>query len=519
MNPADKKIGRTLLALLLSAMIFLLGGCAGYVPEENHAQAVLSPTDTEYAAPEGDVPLSRGGLYTLYLPAYNGLYLAPQHVMLEAASRQDTLENLVRTLLAYPGNDEVRAFETQRPLGLYGPSPVELSGGICTVNLASSALQLNYSNFYTLSLAIAATLCELDSVESVNILVADQSVGLDTTGSLAMGSLVSHKGENLQALWGQMDAKKAPLGEMMSQVPMTSSAAVYFPLEDGQGITCENRTMSFPGQTPQQMACALLDTMSGGSMYLSGVADFPDLRSLLIHDPLVSELADGGRLIILSFREDARDTLRECGVDPACLMGAITWTLTTFIPGIAAVSLRRGEQPITQLESARFGPMAVLGGLLRRNAFEIFLTGQTTAYFARDSVLVSCKKYVDRTRVDSPREQLAALLEGPGGKDRAEGLTATLPEQIREDDILGIQAVDNTLLVNLSESFRSGIQSMGPEKEMLLCYSMVNTLCENNGMDRVCFFFEGEQVDEIAGTICWSGIFDRNNGLIEPSFG
>ena len=91
MNPADKKIGRTLLSLLLSAMIFLLGGCAGYVPEENPAQAVLSPADTEYAAPEGDVPLSRGGLYTLYLPAYNGLYLAPQHVMLEAASRQDTL--------------------------------------------------------------------------------------------------------------------------------------------------------------------------------------------------------------------------------------------------------------------------------------------------------------------------------------------------------------------------------------------------------------------------------------------
>ncbi|MBP3720179.1 MAG: GerMN domain-containing protein, partial [Clostridia bacterium] len=59
----------------------------------------------------------------------------------------------------------------------------------------------------------------------------------------------------------------------------------------------------------------------------------------------------------------------------------------------------------------------------------------------------------------------------------------------------------------------------GRERETLLCYSMVNTLCENTGARKVCFFFEGEQVESIAGLIYWAGVFDVNNGLCEASYG
>ena len=48
---------------------------------------------------------------------------------------------------------------------------------------------------------------------------------------------------------------------------------------------------------------------------------------------------------------------------------------------------------------------------------------------------------------------------------------------------------------------------------MLLCYAMVNTLCENTGMKRVCFFFEGEQAEWISGEIYWAGEFLYNPEL------
>ena len=92
-------------------------------------------------------------------------------------------------------------------------------------------------------------------------------------------------------------------------------------------------------------------------------------------------------------------------------------------------------------------------------------------------------------------------------------------EGIREDDILGISAEGDTLLVNLSENFREAILENGADNEMLLCYSMVNTLCKNTGMKRVRFYFEGRQEEHIAGTIYWAGEFMYNIGLAEKGLG
>ena len=102
------------------------------------------------------------------------------------------------------------------------------------------------------------------------------------------------------------------------------------------------------------------------------------------------------------------------------------------------------------------------------------------------------------------------IMEGPDATEQENGIKATLPEGIREDDILGISAEGDTLLVNLSENFREAIRENGAENETLLCYSMVNTLCLNTGLRRVCFFFEGEQTEWIAGEIYWAGEFLYN---------
>ena len=103
--------------------------------------------------------------------------------------------------------------------------------------------------------------------------------------------------------------------------------------------------------------------------------------------------------------------------------------------------------------------------------------------------------------------------------EREEEMVATLPGNVREDDILGISAEGDTLLVNLSESFRAEIQEQGEEQETLICYSMVNTLCKNTGMKRIRFYFEGEQVEYVAGALYWAGEFMYNIGLAEKGLG
>ena len=509
------------LAAVLAVMTAGLSSCAKQpVTETAENLPTLAPPALEWDAPDGDRIVGDQGLWTLYLPGKNGLTLVAQHVQaIPGILRAETLEAIAGELLSFPSNNQVDALGDGAEITLFGNNPVEFSGGVVTVNLNSASLGLSYRSFYTLCLALASTLCEIDSVRCVNVLVAGQSVGLDAGGSLAMGSLTAHPGENLPVLWEQMEARRTPVGQNTAETPLTSYMTLYYPLEDGQGITCENRTLTFPGQTPQQMALTILENLSHGAMYLTGVPDMPDLPGMLSIDPLTSELNEGGRMITLSFREGADREWEEAGLDPACLTAAICYSLTTFIPGVAGVAIRIGDKPLTTVNSEKFGAVPVLGGLFRREMFEPFLMGRTTVYFARDGMLVPAEKSVVRELADSPREQLTALMKGPDEQDRAEGLEATLPAQVGDEDILGISREGDVMLVNLSESFRAEIQSMGREKETLLCYSMVNMLCENNGVRQVCFYFEGEQVDYIAGGIYWAGTFYVNNGLCEESFG
>ena len=188
----------------------------------------------------------------------------------------------------------------------------------------------------------------------------------------------------------------------------------------------------------------------------------------------------------------------------------MTLTLTTFVPGTAAVCFRLGDKPVTELNSNRFRIGTILGGLMRRSMFTQFLTGSTTVFFEKEGKLIRVEKPVDRETADSPRVQLAALMQGPDSRETEKGISPTLPESIREDDLIGIAPEGDVMLVNLSGRCREEIAAYGPEKERLLCYAIVNTLCENNGMKRVCFFFEGEQTERIAGEIYWAGEFLYN---------
>lgn len=507
------------LLLALCCAAFLTGCTGNGIEEDKSPVPTLAPAEARYTAPDGDGIVAEGREYRMFFPGRDDLRLVSRNVYLEAANLNDTAEMLVKSLLGFEGDTEAKKLGGTRETGLYGAHPIEISGGVCTVNLTSSMLQLTLSEYYKNCLALAATLCEIDGINSVNVLVADKSVALDISGKLPMGTLIAHQGENIAVLWEQMEAKRTPLGEDGSRNPLNSLATLYYPLPDSRGVSCTIRMVNFDGQTPEQLASGLIGAVSDVRRSMAGGQSFPDLKSLLMHDPVDSELEDGTHLITLSLREDAEKLLAEGKTDLACFAAAMTYTLTTFIPGVTAVCVRIGDKPVTELKTGHFDAVTALGGLLTRTAVEPFLMNNVTVYFARNGILCECERPVARRSVDSMRAQMCALIEGPDTTEQEEGIVATLPDTVREDDILGIAAEGDTLLVNLSESFRAEIQEQGKDAETLICYSMVNTLCKNTGMKRVRFFFEGEQVEYVAGTIYWAGEFMYNIGLAEKGLG
>ena len=277
---------RTICLLTALCLLTVMSGCARKGTEETEPVRTLAPASVEWEAPDGDRAVGLPGEYVLYVPEKNQPKLGIRSVRIERADLRETAEELVRRLLAEAGSNG--SLRIERELELNRDTPLEISRGICTVNLSSSALQLSYSDYYRLSAALATTLCELDEIKSVNVLTAGQSVPMDSAGRLPMGSLTGHADENLSVLWEQMEARRTPQGGDAGRTALSTQATVYYPLTDGRGVACISRRISFEGQTTSQLSSALLNVMSETVRGEIESDNVPDLWEYMVHEPVRS---------------------------------------------------------------------------------------------------------------------------------------------------------------------------------------------------------------------------------------
>lgn len=508
---------RGLLVFALLCLLSVLSGCGGSQPQES--VPTLPPAISGFEAPYGREQLTEAREVSLYLPGKDGVYLYPVRKELWTDEQGNIAGPAVRALLEQEENELVFSAGKGVRLELYGKDPVEVSGAVCTVNLSSSALQLEREVFYQACQAITETLCGLDGISYVNVLVAGQAVGMDITGNLVMGSLTSGKGSELTKLWEQIDSRRADVGQDPSKIPVTAVATLYFPMSDGESIMPETRTLNFSGQTPQQLAEGLLNALSAGPQYLENTATVTDIASLLLFHPIVSEMEDGGRLITLIFDDDLEERMKGTGSGLPALVSSVTYTLTTFIPGIAAMNFRVGDSLLMSLETDSHGRLFFQGGIQRRNQFSQFLADQSTLYFSTGDRLAPVSRVFARGEAKNPETLIVSLMEGPTEPERRRGLDKVMPEGLDYSDVLGMSVENDTVLLNLSERCREKIRNEAGEYEQLLCYSLVNTLCESLGTRRACFFFDGETEEHLCGIVYWGGEFLYNPAMTDHSIG
>ena len=379
---------RVLCLLAALCLLAVLGGCARQGGEEQAPVPTLAPAVVDYEAPDGDRIVGMSGDRVYYVPERGQAKLGVRSVHLEGTNLKDTVEALIRRVLSDVNGSGV--FLNARDLELYREAPVEISRGICTVNLSSSALQLEHDEYYRLAVALSTTLCNLEEIRWVNVLIAGQSKALDYSGWLPIGSLTGHAEENLAVLWEQVEARRTPVRGDAGRTPVSAQASVYWPMAGGRGVDIESRRISADGQTPSQLASVLLNAMSEIVRAKNKSAeDIPDLWEYMVHEPVANKMEEGGKLITVSFREDIGELTEAWGTDLTCLEAAVTLTLTTFVPETAAVSIRVGDKPVTEINSGNFRVGTIIGGLMRRSMFAPFLTGSTSTGRASSSSAAS----------------------------------------------------------------------------------------------------------------------------------
>ena len=497
------------IALCFLCMMML---CACQSAPQEKAELSLPAASPQYEAPIED-ELAYTAQCPLFLPSLDGQRLLCQYATIALERDVHPAQALVQALLDYPTDSQVRALGDGVQLSLYGTQPVEVSGGVCTVNLSSSALMLSGQTLYNVCLAIATTLCEQQDIHDVNILIADQAISMDITGNLPLGAQRGHTGDELPVLWEQMEARRTPLGEDPSQMPLSATATLYFPLTGGRGVTPETRSLSFAGQTPQQLAAELMDALSAGTQYATGAADMPDLENLMLYAPQVSDMPEGGRLVSLRFVSTLEEQLAERDITLFCFLAAVVDTITTFIPSVTAVQVELGAMPLTSLTMADATQLRCTDGVIRRSAFTGCLMSPVRLYMAGNGKLIPVTRMLPAADALSPRRLLCELMTGDGT------VRPALPFGLGEADVLGISLHGDTVVVNLSAAFADALRALPMPDEQLACYAIVNTICRALQVRRAVFYFDGEMQQTLGGGIYWGGEFLECPGLIDESKG
>ena len=502
---------RRILSCLLAITLAL-----GHAPA--HSESLLPEVLSPYSAPETVDEMRYQTSLPLYFQSLDGRNLFADPMTFTLPRGQMSARTILQALFMHPADQQTQSPGGETDLHLYGKMPVEVSSGICTVNLDSSALALDAQDLYTLSLCMAASLDGINGIHSINLLIADRAVGMDVADYLPCGSVTAHSGVELPVLWEQMRTRATPLGENPAEIPLSLNATLYFPLSDELGCMPEVRTLSFDGQTPAILAEGLISALSQGAHYLP-LCDSADIASLLSGDVEVSELAGGGRLLTLHFQSELESRLSLMGVRPINLLASLVMTLTTLIPSVGAVRIFSGSTLMTSLYDDEFGMLTFEDGYQYRRQYQSFLRDTARFYVAKDRALTAITRSVPTGTTEDIPTLLRLLSEGVTDTERQTGLSATVPPGLNEEDVLGLAMQDDTLLVNLSPRSMRLFSAISGDQEMLLCYSLVTTFCEALHISRVRFFFDDAMPQTLGGNIFWGGVFYLNYSLINQNRG
>ena len=192
---------------------------------------------------------------------------------------------------------------------------------------------------------------------------------------------------------------------------------------------------------------------------------------------------------------DALETaLDAAGLTLDTYMAMLTDTLMGFVPGVEGLRVMIG------------GRMAA--NLATRSDFEGCVGAPATLYVMDGTGLSRVQRVLPQALTDDARARLGALME-LGEED-----LFALPDGLTQEDILAVHAGEETIAVNLSGRFRDALAALAPAQERAAVYAMVNTLTEGTRASRVAFFFEGEQVQTLAGGLEMRGTFLRNPGMV-----
>lgn len=287
--------------------------------------------------------------------------------------------------------------------------------------------------------------------------------------------------------------------QILEPVQRDLMTVLYFVSEDGAFILPEVREITYTGD---EFAETIVKELMAGPNDTAAMKSFLPQGLELLTPPVIEE-----DRISLSFNKlpIAGEYSDE---DYQSSYAALVYTLTGFMPSIKTVDITVVGQPITDFHNTS----KLMDGMQRADYYGFI--GSSAPLYLQDKgsdLLVKVQRTMEQSKIWSPKHRLYEIIRGPLS-------ASTWPAMITGitvDDILSVKTYDDMVVVDLSQNFKDICNGRSARTEMILIYSMVNTLTAMDGINKVQFLVEGKQTDTLSGTLCISDPFLMNYGIVK----
>ncbi|MED9821329.1 MAG: GerMN domain-containing protein [Christensenellales bacterium] len=482
MNETQGK--RVCLAAYLAAVLLLLSGCVSQMEERGMVDLSQMEMSAEPDAPAADGVQAATLRCTLYFLSEDGGRLIPVTREVTVENGKSRAQAALEALLGGPQEGEKGV--SWPDLGaVRGERLLEVSCGVAMVDLPARVRTLSQEMLYAVRMAIANTLTEFSEISYVNVLIGGREEGLDLGATLPVGTLTRVEDLDVRARYARLHEQR------LSQSGVTLLTTLYFPAAEGELLVPEVRNIAYARVSPIEYLYTLLTEMGKGAGLLLCAQGVPAPMDFIEEMPEIVRTEDGYMAIELQFSAALMGAIDEAGLTRETYMAMLTDTLMGFVPGVEGLKVTVGGE--------------VVSPLLTRRDFAGCIGAPTTLYVAEGSQLRRVQRVLPQNKADDARTRLETLMALEN---------SALPKGLTQEDVLAVYAGAQTIAVNLSARFRDALAGMTPEQERTAVYAMVNTLTEGVQAERTAFFFEGEQVQTLAGGLELRGEFVRNPGMV-----
>jgi spore germination protein GerM len=464
---------------LIIAGVFLLAGCASIVKEDTRPTEYASDLSQVYQ----QVDLTPGIEKTpaLYFLNADGTTLVAEtrSITIEQNTRPE--RQVVEELLKGPEDENLKPVAAG-----FAFDSIETMYNVVNVNLKTSQPK-GEDEIFTLCLALANTLSEFLNVNYVNVYVNGRAAGYQDE---PVGALTKNQGILTDEIAKQ--AQHATTAEI--------ATVLYFLDDSEKYLVPEVRSLQYEGGN---YVSNIIEELANGPEEMYFYRQSVDSSIRVMGEPVIEPGADGKNVLVVDLNKSPVVFTQGFEDGETLAIASIVYTLLGFFPNV---------------DQIRFtvNGVAVSDKVYMKNEFKSFIGATVRLYFpnADSTKLMAVDRTISQGIASFPSTIVSELISGPAETDSSD-LWPVFPQGVTPGDVKDVYIANDIVVVDFASGILDKLKDMSSEDEMLMLYSIINSLTYLTDIRMVQFMVKGQRTQRISNTIDVRDPMMKNPGIIK----